>query len=670
MSGLAARFHRDGRSVDPSEIWAMLNAIPYRGPDGMSVRVIDDLGLGHARMDTRPEDANQRQPLVSPRTGCVIVSDARLDNRAELLGRLPDHPAPTIDDADIILRAYDAWGLECLPRLLGDFAFVIWDPRRQQAVAARDTHGQRWLYYRLDEHTFAAGSEIHELFQDPTVPVEPNEDTIRNMLVPINLFRNEKDQAATFYKHIWAVPAGHALVVGRDTARLTRYWELTPPREIRYRRPEQYAEHFLNLLSEVIRTRLHASHPVGAMLSGGLDSSTVVCTAAELYRAGRVEDRGFIAFNLAFDGLECDERPLVEDIRRKYDLDVRYVAPPRELGWLDPDPRGFLASPTTSAGSLLQTLFAAAPQAGVRVMLTGDIADAVVRGSRLVFESLLRQGQLREFRRHWRAYRRTSGESAARSFITAVLTPSLPLALQKLVNARILERDLRRETRYIVPGWLEQSVSQQLIDAHIRQSLAAESARLFASPTRTMEFDQLYPPEFGLAPIGSPLEFRRPFADRRLHEFLFAIPPEQKFSPHPETDEIYAASKMIVRRSMRGILPESIRARTYQTHFGSFFIDEVMRAWPAYEEVFGPGRRSELAARGWIDQQRFWERLQLLKASGSYGNDFIYIIRMAAIETWLRTFNRPRGERVTIPGTQTGQMQAQPIVESDVSHAR
>lgn len=670
MSGVALRFHRDGRPVDQTDIWAMLDAVPYRGPDGMSIRTWDHVGLGFARMDTTPEDANQRLPLVSPRTGCVIIADARLDNRAELLAQLPDQADPTIGDADIILRAYDAWGPDCAVRFLGDFAFLIWDPRHQHVFAARDTHGQRWLYYRLDHNTFAAASEIHQLFQDPSVPMEPNEDTIRNMLVPINLFRNEKDQAATFYKDVWALPAGHTLIVGRDGVRLNRYWELQPGHEIRYKRQDQYAEHFLDLLSEVMRTRMHASRPVGAMLSGGLDSSTVVCTAMELYRTGRVEDRGFIAFNLAFDGLDCDERPLVEDIKRKYpNLDLRYVDPPRELGWLDPDPRGFLASPTTG-GSLLQTLYAAAPQAGVRVMLTGDIADACVRGSRLVFDSLLLHGKVNELRRHWRAYRRVSGESVARSVVTAVGIPSLPLPLQKIINARILERDLKRETGYMVPRWFGEELQHELIDQHIRLSLQAEQARRYASPTRTMEYDQLYPPEFGLAPIGTPFEFRRPFADRRLHEFLFAIPPEEKFSPHPETDDIYAASKMIVRRAMRGILPESIRTRTYQTHFGSFFLDEIVRAWPAYETAFGPDSVSELAARGWVDQDRFWQRLELLRDSGNYGQDFIYIIRLAAIETWLRTFNRPRRERVTIPGLHSGSTNTDHSVQPDVSHAR
>jgi asparagine synthase (glutamine-hydrolysing) len=647
MSGLAARFHRDGRPVEPSAIWAMLDAVPYRGPDGASAWSAEHVGLGHAKLAMTPEDEAEQQPLVSPRSGCVIVADARLDNRDDLLSRLPERPAITASDAELILRAYEAWGVDGVVKLLGDFAFVIWDPRQQRVVAARDAHGQRWLHYRIDRGTFAAASEIHQLFQDPSVAIVPNEAAIRDLLVPINLFRNAKDQAATYYEGIYSLPAGHTLVVDHDHVHMHQYWELRPPRELRYRSDAQYEEHFLDLLSEVIRTRLRSSRPMGAMLSGGLDSSTVVCTAQELYRAGRAVDRGFVGFSLVFDGLECDEQSLIRDVQTKYNLDIRTIPPSRGAGWLDPEPRGFLASPL--AGSpMLQDLYATASQAGVRALLTGDVADSCLRGTRMVFDSLLLHGGVREFQRHWRAYRRVSGESLKRSLVTVCITPMLPLPVQKWLTLPILKRDVRRTLPYLVPGWLTDNLQSDVGEKHLRLSLDAERRRQFANPTRALEHAQLAPPEFANAPTGWPLEVWRPFADRRLHEFLLAIPPEQKFSPHPLTDDDYAASKSLMRRAMRGILPESIRGRTTATHFGSFFLDELLHQWPAYEAAFGPGSQPEVVARGWVDQQRFWERLQRLRQSSDYGNDLIYIMRMAAIETWLRTFKQTSADRFNV----------------------
>src|SRR5207249_1849001 len=115
---------------------------------------------------------------------------------------------------------------------------------------------------------------------------------------------------------------------------MRRYWELEPPAELRYRTDDEYAEHFLALFSEVVGARLRSSRPLGAMLSGGLDSSSVVCMAQELYRAGRADARGFTSFSLVFDGLECDERHLIGDIQAKYGFQARFVPPDGFYDWL------------------------------------------------------------------------------------------------------------------------------------------------------------------------------------------------------------------------------------------------------------------------------------------------------------------------------------------------
>src|SRR5688500_2092980 len=259
MSALAVVLHRDGRQADGATAAladAMLAAVPYRGPDGTGVHVSGPVALGHAAFSVTPEDVLERrsggQPLIEPRSGCVIVADARLDNRDALRDALrplgPALPLPgLVGDAALILCAYQMWGEDAFTRLLGDFAVAIWDPRRQRLVCARDTSGQRALFYRADGGTFAAASEIHQLFQDRSVPVEANEERIRDSLVPVNVFRNEQDQAATYYRDVWALPAGHVLTVGGDALRTRRYWELPVPRELRYRRSEQYAEHFRSL---------------------------------------------------------------------------------------------------------------------------------------------------------------------------------------------------------------------------------------------------------------------------------------------------------------------------------------------------------------------------------------------------------------------------------------
>jgi asparagine synthase (glutamine-hydrolysing) len=653
MSGFAALLHLDNRPADPGAVGAMLSAAAYRGPDGLHVLPLGPIVLGHARMVVTPEDERERQPIVSARTGFAIVADVRLDNRAELLGRLPDRPAPEAGDAELILRAYEAWGTEGFARLLGDFAAVIWDPRARRLLCVRDTNGQRTLFYRAGDRAFAAASEIHQLLQDPAVPVEPDEESIRNFLVPLNMLQNEKDQAATFFRGIFAVNAGHVLTVDAEGVRSRRYREPAPPAELRYRTDQEYAEHYRALLAEVVRARLRTAGPAGALLSGGLDSSSIVCTAQEEYRAGRAADRGFVSYSLVFDALDCDERGLIEDVQAKYGFDARYLQAGQLDGRLDLQPRGFRESPNVGVLAQRDAVCGAAVSDGVRMLLTGDLADACVGGSPLVFDSLLRSGQVAAFLRRLRAYRRTSNERLRTIVARDCLAPLLPLAVQKRVMTAYVRRQVDRFRPALLPAWMPAALRENLVERHLALCLAAERERRYASPARHWEYGMLSPPEITRHPTPWPVEIWRPFADRRLHEFLLAIPPEQKFAPHPDTDEYYAASKSLVRRSMRGIVPESIRTRTSKTFFDAVFEHELERAWPAFEAAFGPAARPEIARYGLVDPRQFWARLEHMRGD-LHGPDAVYILQVVALESWLRIFRLERSQRVTVSAARPG----------------
>jgi len=211
-----------------------------------------------------------------------------------------------------------------------------------------------------------------------------------------------------------------------------------------------------------------------------------------------------------------------------------------------------------------------------------------------------------------------------------------------------VQRAFRRDRPHLVPTWMPDSLRDELCDRHLTLSLGEVHDRQFSNPTRESEYRLLYPPEVARSCPPWPQEHWSPFADRRLHEFLLAIPPEQKFAPHPSSDNWYAASKRLVRQAMRGIVPESIRTRTSKTVFLSAWQREIELQWPLYERVFVPSVRSEIAVHGYVDQEGFWERLLELR-SGTYRRDFVYVMRMIALETWLRTLKLPRSQRVTVP---------------------
>lgn len=647
MGGVAAVFQRDGREAGREVVWTMLRAAPHQGPDGMAVQPLGAVVLGHAKLAITPEDEHEAQPLVSPRTGCALTADVRLDNRVELASRLRLPDVVTTGDAEFILRAYEAWGLDAFAELLGDFAVILWDPREQRLICARDTSGRRALYYRQERDSFAAASEIQQLLQDPDFPVIPNEERIRDFLTPFNLARNSKDNPATFYVGVDSVPAGHLLVVDREHIQIRKYWELAVPNALRYRSKDEYAEHYRELFFEVVRSRLRSAHPIGVLLSGGLDSSSIACVAQELYRHGLATNHGFMSFSMVFDGLECDEQPLVEEIGTKYGFATHVVESSQLSSWLEPERPGFHDTPNVGAAAVGHALYRAASQAGVRVLLSGDVADSCIVGAPQVYDSLLRRGQVREVVRRLRWHRRVTHEPLRTIVALDLIAPFTPRRLQSTIVSAYARHGLQRDRARLLPYWLSVALQADLAARHAAMLFAVERGRRFSNPARELEYRLLYPPERTRQPVPWALQLWHPFADRRLHAFLLAVPPEVKFDPDLASDEPYAASKQLVRRGLRGILPESIRTRTVKAHFGSTFTSSVERQWPLYQEVFGPGRLSKIAERGYVDPERFWLRLQQLR-DGLVGPDLIYLIQLISLETWLRGFSRPRPESVTV----------------------
>ncbi|MEA2639419.1 MAG: hypothetical protein QOF51_813 [Chloroflexota bacterium] len=647
MSGLVCLYHRDGRPIDRESLEAMLAAASHRALDGCAIWTDPAVGLGYGKTAITLEEQRERQPLISARTGCVIVADARLDNRMELLAELAAGLSPTISDADLILLAYETWGMEAPPRLLGDFAFVIWDPRTQRLVCARDTSGERSLFYRVDQYTFAAASEIQQLLQDPAITIAPNEERIRDYLTPYRVFRNDQEQHATFFEGIFAVPAGHLLSIDASGHRLHRYWELTARREIRYRRPAEYLQHFASLFGVALGARLRAAGPIGAMLSGGLDSASIVCLAHLLYQQDAAENHGFATFGMVFPGMDCDESAFIHDVEAKCGFESYRVLVADRVAQLEPTASGFLAAPVRAVAEV-DLVLAEAARAGVRTLLSGHLGDNCFGLWLHPFDGLIRRWRFESLWREVQAYRAASGERLRKIAALYCLLPLLPVQWQRPLRSAYLRRKLAHERADLLPSWIAEGMRDDLLEREEAMRLGAEQNRRFSSVEREEMFATLYPPEVMWTAGASPVQLVRPFSDRRLHEFLLAVPAEELSQPNPYAmDPLYGGAKLLLRRSMMRVLPESVRTRTHKTNFNSLFLHEIERRWDAYQAMFGPSRRAEVVARGYVDGPRFWDRLGKSRA-GIFDLDSIYVMRVLYLETWLQTFNLPRLQRVTV----------------------
>ena len=205
MSGIAGIFLRDGRPVDNRSLARMLQAMNYRGPDGSSTWNEGALGLGHLMLCSTPESTEEKLPKNNETGRLVITADARIDNRDELLAGLAITPrlGQAIDDSDLILLAHERWGEVAPEKLIGDFAYCIWDRFEKELFCCRDAFGVRPLYYYLSEKIFAFASEIRPLLELDEVPGRLNEVMVADYLIGM-----EDDQAITFYKGIFRLSPG------------------------------------------------------------------------------------------------------------------------------------------------------------------------------------------------------------------------------------------------------------------------------------------------------------------------------------------------------------------------------------------------------------------------------------------------------------------------------
>src|SRR5881296_79829 len=223
MSAIVGIYFLDGRVVDGAALQSMVEQLAHRGPDGSGVWSEKEVGLGHRMLWTTPESLLEKFPLVNAAGDLVLTADARIDNRDELLAALglESPPIQGISDGQLILRAYERWGERCPDRLLGDFAFAVWDRREQVLFCARDHFGVKPFYYYRADRLFAFASEIKALLCLPEAPRRLNEVRVADYLDGGLLLG---DKAGTFYQDILRLPPGHSLTIGPDRVQLRAYW--------------------------------------------------------------------------------------------------------------------------------------------------------------------------------------------------------------------------------------------------------------------------------------------------------------------------------------------------------------------------------------------------------------------------------------------------------------
>jgi asparagine synthase (glutamine-hydrolysing) len=600
----------------------MLDRLRHRGPDRCAHLGIGSVALGHAMLETTPEDALDPQPFKSPSAPLWIVADARLDNREDLLAARAaagEPPAP-LSDARLILWAYERWGRDCPSRLLGDFAFVIWDGTARRLFCARDHLGVRPLFYHCDTRAFRAASEMHALFADERVLRRPD-----RLAMALFLTYQYTEAHDTLWESVLALRPGHHLTVTANTVREESYWQPDPSRRILHRDDAAYAEHFREVFREAVRCRLRSSRPLVAEVSGGLDSSSVACMAEHIRREGGVSGEPLLLMHLAFPGLDCDEEPYSQAVADHLGLPILSFAAPEDPEICRPVPERVAPDcyfePTMH---VCTPLIESVVQHGRRTILTGVGGDHWMRRTGAERAGALYEGRI--------AAAAGMAGLTARPFAIAPWRTLLRDGVSAFVPPRATGplRRLFRSPRARWP-WVSAQVARIAME-HLEEAEQRDFEQCREPVTRDLlgplsTGRQLSLPLMGIdrfvARAG--VESRHPFLDVRLVELLLAFPHDQRFD-----GEI---AKPVLRRAMRGILPDRVRERREITVFTSY----VHRC--LFEE-HGEAIRN-LFERGLLEQASAIDIVEVRRilASGR-PNGLISLLYPLALEIWLwQSFN-------------------------------
>jgi len=545
----------------------MIGAISHRGPDEQGIHVDADAGLGHARLSII-DPAAGKQPMCNAEKSVWLTFNGEIFNyielRRDLIAR--GHVFRTQSDTEVLLHLYQEKGLDCVEDLNGDFAFAVWDAPRKRLMLARDRMGVRPLYYTECEGCLFFASEVKALLEVPAIRAE---------LDPVAL-----NQIFTFwfplaprtpFKDVFELPPGHILTATPQGTRVRPYWRLDYPEANDEgawdgRSEADIAEELRELLFDATRIRLRSDVPVGAYLSGGLDSSIITAVTR------RIAPDRLRTFSVTFESREFDEskqqQEMVQALKTRHDQIQCSTA---DIARAFPNVIRHTERPILrTAPAPLFALSDLVHAKGFKVVLTGEGADELFAGYDIFKEAKLRRFCARQpdsylrpllFRRLYPYLPLLQGQS--HTYLAAFfggggaelddpLYSHLP-RFRTTAGAKVfLSRDLRRELGdYDALAELRESLPGEFGRWHpLCQAQYLETAHLLPGYILSSQGDRMS--------MAHSVEGRYPFLDHRLVEFAARIPPKMKIRALRE--------KHILRESMKDLLPKGIGNRTKQPY--------------------------------------------------------------------------------------------------------
>jgi asparagine synthase (glutamine-hydrolysing) len=608
MSVQAGVWNYDGKPVDRNFLAKISRELAEYGPDGETTYFDDSVGMLYRPFHTTSESRMERQPHVSA-SGKVVTWDGRLDNRDELIPQLDKHLVGDQTDLALVEAAFERWGTDSFAKLIGDWALTIWDPRNKELILAKDFVGIRHLFY-YPKPTFTMWSTHLE-----PLALCGDQFTLCDEYFA-GYLALYPEAHLTPYREIHSVPPGTFVTLRSGRLSLQSHWIFNPSGKTCYKTEAQYEEQFRHLFRQAVRQRLRTNSPVLADLSGGFDSSSIVCMADDILAKEGAETPSLDTFSIVLhDEPTVDDSLFVATIENKRGR-MGHHADINELGDTSPfEYVRFVATPGVHGRPEVNAARSDVINRGkYRVLLNGTGGDEMLGQAldpRIQLGDLLRQRRFTELAKQLRVW-------------------SLLLRhpwIKLLFDAFLLQLPASIRAWYAESGKLDPWINRQFGREQrlsVRQLDAAEGSWLWLPSARDW-FQTVMALARQMAKTRpSREETRYPYLDKKLVEFLISIPTEQLLRP--------GHRRSLMRRAFANLLPLEVLSRR-KIPMGNRQQSLVLeKHWNHLEGIL----RSPLISRlGYVNQPDFYAAVLAMK-NGNQPPQLLRLKNAISWESWLR----------------------------------
>lgn len=604
MGAICGIFDLRGDSINPEISGSMMHELGKYGGDFSGTWTEGQVFLGCYTHFITPESVHEHLPYYNSKSNMAITADAILDNRGELFHKLgfDEKNCAETPDSLLILKAYEKWGKECPAHLVGDFSFAIWDGKLEELFCSVDHTGNRTFYYYHSPKYFAFSTLIKPLFSLKEIKKDYSDLWICDFL-SIPSVMHQLDSELTLYKDILLLPAAHTLTVRKEGISKRAYWKVEKQPELKLKSDQEYEEALRHVLGQAVRCRTRSIKPVGVMLSGGLDSTSVACLAAhELEKRGKTL-QAFSSIPMARYQNKlsakriADETPYIEVVKDySGNIDVTYCRCEGKHSLSDTD-RFF--SVFEQPYKILENLFwideilAQAELRGMGIMLTGGMGNTTI--SYGIFKqcliSFMHSGKWKILIRELNAYAKLKKINSL-MLISDLVKSLFPYEVQELwYKMRSKNWDAPFQLSPINPQFAKQMGCRDRFKRYrydpfyIKKTDSFQYRQMMLSPAHFSHLASIYTK----ISLSHHLVLRDPTMDKRVIEFCLSVPDEQYIRNGRE--------RSLLRRAMEGILPDQVRLNDQVR--GQQSADFIQRLRP-----IGPEIRKEIMSIGKLDQEK------------------------------------------------------------------